>query len=71
MVNMNDVWLKQVDDTIVVQRFHDDCKQLLQGTTPTLDMVNISQKLGVKNAASPKRLCRSTSTIDLNALFDF
>jgi len=44
---------------------------MLKGTAPTLDMVNISQKLGVKNAASPKRLCRSTPAIDLNTLFGF
>src|SRR4030042_2243693 len=44
---------------------------MLKGTAPTLDMANISQKLGVKNAASPKRLCRSTPAIDLNALFGF
>ena len=71
MVNMNNVGLKQVDDTVVVQGLYDDFRPMLKGTAPTLDLGNLSQKLGVKDTASPKSLGRSTPTIDLNALFDF
>jgi hypothetical protein len=68
MVNMNDVGLKQVDDTVIVQGLHDDSRQMLKGTAPTLDTANISQKLGVKDTASPNSLDRSTPAIDLNTL---
>jgi hypothetical protein len=71
MVNMNDVGLKQVNDTVVVQGLYDDFGQMLKGTAPTLDMANSSQKLEGKDTASPKSLGRSTPTVDLNALFGF
>jgi hypothetical protein len=71
MVNMNDVWMKQVDDTIVVQGFHEYAKQMLKGTPPTLDMANLSQKSGVKDTDRPKSVGRPTPTINLNALFGF